>query len=45
MIGGRLKWVLIEKRLISMIRSPAKVFSPLDMLDEKKAMIFQMVKA
>jgi len=37
MIEGRLKWVLIEKRLINMIGSPEKVFSPLNMLDEKKS--------
>jgi hypothetical protein len=33
LMEGPLKWVLIEKRLISMIGSPNKVFSPLSMLD------------
>jgi hypothetical protein len=35
MLEGRLKWVLIEKRLKNMIAGPAKIFSPLTMLDEK----------
>ena len=33
MIAGRLKWVLIEKRLMNMIDNPAKVFSHLNMLE------------
>ena len=33
MIAGRLKWALIEKRLMNMIDNPTKVFSPLKMLE------------
>jgi hypothetical protein len=33
LMEGPLKWVLIEKRLISMIGSPNKVFSHLSMID------------